>query len=81
MKYEEWLSYHFFYGACETAFLSVPVVKVPRCKTGLLREISHAGLGNVSYRASSVTNGTVVLVGPPRYRQVRAGRLTGLALV
>jgi hypothetical protein len=32
------------------------------------------GLGNVSYRASSVTNGTVFMVGPPRIRQHRAGR-------
>lgn len=28
------------------------------------------GLGNISYRADSVTNGTIVMVGPPRVRQV-----------
>lgn len=28
------------------------------------------GLGNISYRADSNTNGTIVLVGPPRVRQV-----------
>eukprot|EP01052_Picozoa_sp_SAG31_P001717 SAG31_NODE_58_length_29669_cov_20.244978_8_plen_196_part_00 len=32
------------------------------------------GLGNVSYRAMDETNGTVILVGPPRIRQHRAGR-------
>lgn len=33
------------------------------------------GLGNVSYRASQVTNGTVVMVGPPRVRQQRAQQM------